>query len=109
MSTKLEELEAREREFNSNVEKQKQQFKEERHRILEEERRKKQSEKENFLEDLEIEIAREYHMAREQARIIVNKAWEHGHSSGFNEVRSYATEFGEWVEEILDIQRNIDY
>ena len=109
MSKQMEELQVRKQAWQEQVKRQNDLFAEEEQKIREEERRKKQSEKENFLEDLKKEIARDYDMSFEQAEILVAQAWERGHSYGYNEVRAYAQDFGEWVEKILDIQRNIDY
>ena len=109
MSKQMEDFQARKQAWQEQVKRQNDLFAEEERQIREEERRKKQSEKENFLEDLKKEIARDYNMSWEQAEILVAQAWERGHSYGYDEVRSYAQDFGEWVEEILDIQRNIDY
>lgn len=109
MSKQMEELQARKQAWQEQVKRQNDLFAEEERQIREEERRKKQSEKENFLEDLKKEIACDYDMSLEQAEILVAQAWERGHSCGYNEVHSYAQDFGEWVKKILDIQRKIDY
>jgi len=109
MSKQMEELQARKQAWQEQVKRQNDLFAEEERKIREEERRKKQSEKENFLEDLKKEIAHDYNMSLEQAEIVVAQAWEHGHSCGYNDVRCYAQDFGEWVEKILDIQRRINY
>lgn len=109
MNKQMEDLQARKHAWQEQVKRQNDLFAEEERKIHEEERRKKQSEKENFIEDLKKEIARDYNMSWEQAEILVAQAWDHGHSSGYNEVRIYAQDFGEWVEKILDIQRKIDY
>lgn len=101
----MEEFQARKQDWQEQVKL----FVEEERQIREEERRKKQSEKENFLEDLKKEIARDYDMSWEQAEILVAQAWDRGHGCGYQEVTGFAHEYGEWVEKILDIQRNIDY
>ena len=109
MSKQMEELEARKQAWQEQVKRQCELFDEEERQIREEERRKKQSEKENFLEDLKKEIASDYDMSWEQAEILVAHAWDRGHAYGYDEVRCYAQDFGEWVAKILEIQRNIDY
>lgn len=109
MSKQMEEFQARKQAWQERVKRQIELFDEEERKIREEERRKKYSEKENFLEDLKKEIARDYDMSLEQAEILVAHAWECGHSYGYDEVRAYAQDFGDWVEKILDIQREIDY
>ena len=109
MSKQMEEFQARKQAWQEQVKRQIELFDEEERKIREEERRKKQSEKENFLEDLKKEIARDYDMSLEQAEILVGQAWECGHSYGYDEVRAYAQDFGDWVEKILVIQRKMDY
>ena len=106
---KMYDLELREQRFRESIKQQEASFAEERRAILEEKRRAKRSEEDNFRQDLAMEIARAYNMSIEQAEIVVNQAWDRGHSSGYNEVTAFAHEYGEWVEEIIKIQRNIDY
>jgi len=109
MTDKMKELESRRAAWVEQVQKQKEKFDEEARQIRAEERRRKQSEKENFLDDLTVEIAGGYDMNFEQARIIVDQAWERGHSYGYQEVRGFAEEYAEWVEKIIKLQEEIDY
>ena len=109
MNEKMKEFESRRAAWKAQVQKQQEKFDEEERQIREEERRRKQSEKENFLDDLAKEIAEEYDMCLEQARIIVDQAWDRGHSYGYQEVRICAQDYAEWVEKIIKIQIDIDY
>lgn len=106
---KMKALEANRMAWIEKVNRQNEAFKKEEARIRAEERERRRKEEENFRNRLKEEIARDYNMSFEQAEILVYQAWEHGHSCGYNEVRSYAQDFAEWVEKILDIQRNMDY
>lgn len=106
---RMKDLEIREQQFKTSMKQQEASFDEERRAILEEKRRARLSERDNFLHDLTKEIARDYDMSFEQAEIVVNQAWDRGHGSGYDEVTAIARDYGEWVEKILDIQRNIDY
>jgi hypothetical protein len=45
----------------------------------------------------------------EQARIIVEQAWDRGHSYGYQEVRIYAEDYAEWVAKIIKLQEEMDY
>ena len=109
MNEKMKELESRKAAWAEQVQKQKEKFDEEARQIREEERRSKQSEKEKFLDDLTVEIAGEYDMSFEQARIIVDQAWDRGHSYGYQEVRIYAEDYAEWVAKIIKLQVEMDY
>ena len=109
MNEKMKNLETREKQFEEYVNKQKAKFEDERRKIREEERRNAQTKTENFLEDLTKNIAQDYNMSVEQAKIVVDKAWERGHSWGFEQVKNYAEEYGVWVEKILEIQQEMDY
>lgn len=105
----MNELNAREQEFKEHVAEKMTSFANERRAILEEKRRAKRSKEENFRQELAKDVARDYNMSTEQAEIIVDQAWDRGHGCGYREVTAFAHEYGEWVEKILDIQRNIDY
>lgn len=111
MNEKMKELESRRAAWAEQVQKQRDKFDEEARQIREEERRRKQSEKENFLDDLTVEIAGGYDMSWEQARIIVEQAWDRGHSCGYQEVRGFAEEYAEWVAKIIELQKQeeMDY
>ena len=109
MNEKMKELESRRVAWAEQVQKQKEKFDEEARQIREEERRRKQSEKENFLDNLTKEIASGYDMSLEQARIIVDQAWDRGHSYGYQEVRIYAEDYAEWVAKIIKLQEETDY
>ena len=109
MNKQMEELQARKRAWQEQVKRQNDLFAEEERKIREEERRKKQLEIEQFKEDLTKEIARDYDLSLEQAEIVIAQAWERGHAYGLNEVRIYAEEYGEWVQKIVEIQRNMNY
>jgi len=105
MNEKMKELESRRAAWAEQVQQQKEKFDEEARQIREEERRRRQSEKENFLDDLTVEIAGGYDMTFEQARIIVDQAWDRGHAYGYQEVRGYAEDYAEWVEKIIKLQK----
>lgn len=108
MNEKMKELESRRAAWAEQVQKQKEKFDEEAKQIREEERRSKQSEKKNFLDNLAVEIAGGCDMTFEQARIIVDQAWDRGHSYGYQEVRILAEEYAEWVAKIIKMQVNLD-
>ena len=109
MNERMKELESRRAAWEDQVQEQREKFDEEAHQIREEERRSKISEKENFLDELTKEIAEEYDMSLEQARIIVDQAWDRGHPWGYNEVSGYAEDYAEWVSKIIKLQKEIDY
>ena len=108
MNERMKELESRRTAWEVQVLKQKEKFDEEARQIREEERRRAQSEKETFLDNLTKEISGEYKMSYEQAQIVVSQAWEIGHSYGYYEVRNYAEEYAEWVEKIIKLQKEMD-
>lgn len=109
MNEKMKELESRRTAWEDQVQQQREKFDEEERQIREEERRSKISEKENFLDILTKEIAGEYDMSLEQARIIVEQAWDRGHPWGYNEVSCYAEDYAEWVSKIIKLQKEMDY
>ena len=108
MNERMKELESRRTAWEVQVLKQKEKFDEEARQIREDERRRAQSEKETFLDNLTKEISGEYKMSYEQAQIVVSQAWEQGHSYGYHEVRNYAEEYAEWVEKIIKLQKEMD-
>lgn len=109
MNERMKELESRRAAWKEQIQKQQEKFDEEARQIREEERRSKQSEKENFLDNLTKEISVEYNMSLEQAQIVVGQAWVSGHSYSYQEVRNYAEEYAEWVEKIIKLQKEMDY
>ena len=108
MNEKMKELESRRAAWMEQVQKQRDKFDEEARQIREEERRRRQSEKEKFLDGLTVEIAGGYDMSWEQARIVVDQAWDRGHSFGYQEVRNYAEDYAEWVAKIIKLQEETD-
>ena len=98
----INELNAKHNEWLKVNQAQEKAFNECRQRLIREEREARRKEEELFRDNLAKSIAEENSFSLEVARIIVDKAWEDGHSCGLSEVRTYANIHSEFVEKIIN-------
>ena len=55
----------------------------------------------NFRLDLSLVIQAQLDFTPAQAELIVNRAWNEGHSSGYEEIITYARDYSDFAERIL--------
>ena len=68
------------------------------------EREQRRKEEREFRENLVNEyINNEYGFTKPTAELLVNKAWEDGHSCGYAEVRTQASILADFVEEVIKL------
>lgn len=101
----INELDARRREWLKGVNKQDKIFNECRQRIIREKQKARRRDEELFRGKLVDSVAKENGFSLGVAKIIVNKAWEDGHSCGLSEVRTYAQIHSEFVADIINALR----
>ena len=98
----INELNANRREWLKGVNKQDKIFNECRQSIIREAQKARRRDEELFRGRLVDSVAKENGFSLGVARIIVNKAWEDGHSCGLSEVRTYAQTYSDFVVDIIN-------
>ena len=101
----IRELNAKHGEWLKANQAQERAFNECRQRLIREEREARRRDEELFREKLADSVAKENGFSLGVAKIIVDKAWEDGHSCGLSEVRTYAQIHSEFVADIINALR----
>ena len=101
----INELNAKHNEWLKSNQAQEREFNECRQRIIRVEREARRRDEELFRGRLADSVAKENGFSLRVAEIIVNKAWEDGHSRGLSEVRTYAQIHSEFVADIINALR----
>lgn len=106
---KLKELEENRKAFMEHVEEEKKKFEERRQELIREERARKEQEERDWCENLASRLLDNYRIGCHAiAAMIVDRAWEDGHSYGYNEVIWKAEDLAEFIEKVrkIDLSEN---
>lgn len=98
----INELDAKRREWLKGVNEQDKSIIEWQQNIIREKQETLRKNELSFKENLAKSVSEENNFSLGVARIIVNKAWEDGHSCGLSEVRTYAQIHSEFVADIIN-------
>ena len=78
--------------------------------LVKEERERRQKEVQNWLDNLVDEIWKCYDVGpKEVAKMIVDRAWDEGHSYGYDEVKAKAESLVEYTEKVVKIIAEMCY
>jgi hypothetical protein len=104
---KLAELEKERIAFMSKVEEEKKKFEDKRKKLILEEKERKRKEEQDWRGDLAKRLLNDYNIGcKEIAVMIVDRAWDSGHSYGYNEVTLKAEDLAEFIENVRKIDRS---
>jgi hypothetical protein len=104
---KLKELEESRKAFMAHVEEENKKFEARRQELIREERARKEQEQHDWRDNLANSLLKNYNIGcKEIAVMIVDRAWEDGHSYGYNEVSWKAEDLAEFIEKIRKIDRS---
>lgn len=101
----IRELNEKHDEWLKAYQAQEREFEECRKRIIREEREARRRDDELFRGRITDSVAKENGFSLGVAKIIVDKAWEDGHSCGLSEVRTYSQIYSEFVADIIHALR----
>ena len=106
-SEKLRELEENRKSFMAHVEEENKKFEARKQELIREERIQKMNEQLVWRDNLANRLMKEYNIGyKEIAEMIVEHAWEDGHSYGYGEVTWRAEDLAELVEKVRKIDRS---
>lgn len=72
--------------------------------LVKEERERRYKEEQDWRDQLERDIWHDYDLGpKDVAKMIVDRAWDEGHSYGYDEVKGKAESLAEFVEEIIKL------
>ena len=105
----IEELDAQREAFLEKMRLEDAKYLEKRCQLVNEERERRQKEAQDWCDNLTDEIWEGYNVGpKEVAKLIVDRAWETGHSLGYYEVRCHAESLAEYTEKVVKItERNV--
>lgn len=97
-------IERNRQEFEEKQRKEREAFERQQQMRIEREQRRQEERRreEEFKEELVKSAMEDYGFTRKQAEMIFVRAWEEGHSCGFNEVRIDFDDLIEWVSEFVN-------
>ena len=106
----VEELDAQREAFLEKMRLEDTKYLEKRCQLVDEERERRQKEVKNWRDNLVDEIWKGYDVGpKEVAKLIVDRAWELGHSFGYDEVHSHAESLAEYTEKVVKITAEMCY
>lgn len=103
----MNELEARRKAYMKQVEEEVKKFEEDANRFRQEERERKRQEERDWSDNLAKRLLNDYNIGcKEIAVMIVDRAWDQGHSYGYNEVTRKAEDIAAFIEKVIIIDRS---
>ena len=104
----VEELDAQREAFLEQMRLEDNKYLLKRGQLVKEARERQRKEEQDFRDDLAKTIYEEYNVyPREAATLIVDRAWDEGHSYGYDEVKSKAHSLANFVEKITKLVEEI--
>lgn len=96
-------LERNRQEFEEKQKKEREAFDRQQQMFIEREQRREAAriEQENFKNELVNEAIDDYGFTQAQAEMIFSRAWDEGHSWGFNEVRTHFEDLADFVNDFM--------
>lgn len=99
---RLRALESEHSAYLEQVKKREQEYKDARSKLISEERELRRKRQEAWRNNLIVDIWKFNHVGgRNNAKLIVERAWDEKHSHGYNKVRDYAEDLAEFVSQIV--------
>lgn len=101
---KMQELEKTHEAFMAHVKEENEKYEAQRQQLRREERERQRREEQMWRDNLADEIWKGYDVGpKEVATMIVDRAWEAGHSCGYNEVRWHAEDLAEFTSKVVHL------
>ena len=106
----VEELDAQREAFLEKMRMEDTKYLEKRCQLVKEERERRQKEAQNWRDRLEGDIWSRYDLGpKEVAKMVVDRAWDEGHSYGYDEVRAKAESLALYTEKVVKITEEMCY
>ena len=106
----VEELDAQREAFLEKMRLEDTKYLEKRCQLVNEARERQRKEEQDWRDQLEQDIWHDYDLGpKEVAKLIVDRAWDEGHSYGYDEVRAKAESLALYTEKVVKITAEMCY
>jgi hypothetical protein len=106
----VEELDAQREAFLEKMRLEDNKYLLKRGQLVKEERERRHKEEQDWRDQLERDILHDYDLGpKEVAKMIVDRAWDEGHSYGYDEVKAKAESLALYTEKVVKITEEMCY